>query len=179
MEAFSIHVSHSDKLNFHNWSHFEKNQLYVSVNGRFVHAIDGVCLLSKELAEQYKDAIKARRIKFGDKEFDAEVVSVSSSYPNFSKSVMNDSEIIRKKLEKWNYPTPQNIIVDESGWVIHVKHEDQKQASYLMTLSKDNTIRLCSNKNDAKTYKSESFVQKALKEINKSPKLRAFATKVE
>jgi len=179
MEAFGIHVHHTDKLNFYNWAYFDKNELSVSVNRRLVHVLDGVCLVSRELAEQYKDAITARRIKSGDREFDAEVVRVSASSLGFIESVMKDSEVIREKLEKWNYPTPQNITIDNSGWVIRVQHEDQKQSSYLRTLSKDNSIRLCSNKNDAKIYKQESFVQKVLKEINKSPKLRAFATKVE
>lgn len=179
MEAFSIYVSHSDKLNFYNWSYFEKNELSVSVSGRLVHALAGVCLVSKELAEQYKDAIKARRIKSGDREFDAEVICISGSNPSFVKSVIDDSEVVRKKLEKWNYPTPENIVIDNSGWVIRVKHQDQDQSLYLVTLSKDDSIRLCPNKNDAKIYKRESFVQKALKKLNKCEKLRAFATKVE
>jgi len=179
MEAFSIHVSHSDKLNFHNWSYFEKNELSVSVSGRLVHALDGVHLESRELAEQYKDAIKARRIKSGDREFDAEVVRVSSPHPAFSESVMRDSEAIREKLKKWNYPTPQNITINDSGWLIRVQHEDQEQLFYLMTLCKDDSVKLCSNKDTAKIYKRESFVQKALEKINKNPKIRAFATKIE
>jgi hypothetical protein len=176
MEAFRIHVNHSDKLNFHNWHHFQKNELSVSVNGRLVHVTGGVCLVSRELAEQYKQAITARRIKAGDKEFDAEVVSVSSSRPQFNEAITKNSDVIRKKLEVWKYPTPENTIINDSGWVIRVQHDDKEQPLYLMNLGKNGSVKLCSDKKSAKRYKRDSFVQKALKEMNKNPKLRAFAT---
>lgn len=171
MEAFSIHVNHSDKLNFHNWSYFDKNELSVSVSGRLVHATDGVHLVSRELAEQYKDAITARRIKSGDEEFDAEVVCVSSSRPDFIESIAKDSEVVRKKLEAWNYPTPESLTINDNGWIIRVQHDDKEQPLYLMNLGKDGSIKLCGSKDTAKTYKRESFVQKALKQINKNPRL--------
>jgi hypothetical protein len=180
MEAFSIHVHHTGKLNFHNWAYFDKNELSVSASGRLVHRGNGVLLESRELAEQYKDAITARRIKSGDREFDAEVECVSGSYPEFSESIKKDSEVIRQKLEAWNYPTPQNqnIVFNDKGWVIRIQHEDKKQLFYLMSLGKK-SLDFCGNKDKAKIYKQESFVQKALEQINKVPKLRAVATEVE
>ena len=121
MEAFSIHVHHTGKLNFHNWTYFDKNELSVSASGRLVHRGNGVLLESRELAEQYKDAITARRIKSGDREFDAEVECVSGSYPEFSESIKKDSEVIRQKLEAWNYPTPQNQNIVFNGYAAQIQ----------------------------------------------------------
>lgn len=178
MEAFGIQVHHTDKINFQNFYYFEKHELFVSANGRLVQMANGVLLESKELSEHYKDAITTRRMKAGDSQFDAEVVRVSSLSPDSFESVKKDSEVMREKLEAWNYLTPQNITINDNGWVIRVQHEDKEQPLYLMTLGKDGSIRLCQNKDTAKTYKRSEFVQKALKEINKNPKLKRLQRKL-
>jgi hypothetical protein len=171
-EAFSISVidTKNSFLIEQSWE-----GLYVSVHGRLVDE-NGILLDSKELAEQYKDAITARRIKAGDKEFESEVVDVTHllSQPKFSEKTKYDSEVIRAKLEKWKYPTPQNITVNDNGWIISVQIEERFW--YLGKLGKDGSMKVCTHKSGAKIYKLESFVQKALKEINSHPKHRAVAS---
>ena len=100
-KAFSVRVVVTDKLNFHTFEYYEKNELFVASSSRLSR--NNACLNSRELAEQYKDAITKRRIKSGDKRFEAEVVTISSvRFDNkFLKQIENDSKIVLEKINKW------------------------------------------------------------------------------
>jgi len=100
-EAFSVKVIFTDKLNFNTFEYYEKNELFVASSSRLSR--NNACLNSRELAEQYKDAITKRRIKSGDKRFEAEVVTISSvRFDNkFLKQIENDSKIVLEKINKW------------------------------------------------------------------------------
>jgi len=179
MEAFYISVIHSDKLNFYNHEHCEKGELSISINGRLVHREKSARLQSRELAEQYKNAIHAKRLKAGDLGFEAEVEIVSSECSKFINGVKSDSEQVILKLEKWKYPTPESVKITNSHWIIRIQIEGNEQEHYLKKLGTKGTLDLVSHQDIAKQYKRHHFVQKALLKINSHPKLRAFAVEVK
>jgi hypothetical protein len=180
MDAYSVRVTYADssKLDYHAWCSYEKNELFIGASSRLVNFSRAAHLDSLELASQFRDAIIARQHKKGHIDFEAEVQQVRAEYKGFTESIETDSRTVREKLETWGYPKPGEP-TDHSGWVIQVKHEDKAETFYLVSLSKNGSVKLSSNKNLAKRYKQNHFVQKALIEINKSPKLRAVATETE
>ncbi|WP_028863866.1 hypothetical protein [Psychromonas aquimarina] len=179
MEAFYISVIHSDKLNFHNYEYCENGELSIGVSGRLIHREKSARLQTRELAEQYKNAIHAKRLKAGDLGFEAKVERVLSDCSRFISGVKSDSELIRHKLEKWKYPTPEAVETLHSSWIIRIQIEDNDQEHYLRKLGTKGTLDLANHQALAKQYKKHHFVQKALLKINSHPKLRAFAVEVK
>jgi hypothetical protein len=131
MEAYYINVIHSDKLNFHNNDYCEKGELSIGTSVRLIHRSDAAKLESLELAEHYKNAIHAKRLKTGDMDFEAKVERVISQDSKFISRVKEDSEIVLSKLGKWKYPTPEQVNLNKGGWIVRVQIEDEEQDLYL------------------------------------------------
>ena len=100
MEAFSVKVVVTDKLNINTFAYYEKNELFVAASSCLSRK--GAYLNSRELAEQYRKAISKRRKKSGDKRFEAIVVTIDSRDEKFPEQIRSDSKTILDKLKKWN-----------------------------------------------------------------------------
>lgn len=133
MDAYSVRVTYADssKLDYHAWCSYEKNELFIGASARLVNFSRTAHLDSLELATQFRDAIIARQHKNGHMDFEAEVEQVRANYKGFAESIQKDSKAVREKLEAWGYQKPSDIVADQSGWVIQVKHEDKPETLYL------------------------------------------------
>jgi hypothetical protein len=174
MEAYSVKVINTDKTNFTTFEYLEKNELAVAASGRLVHETGAVILESEELATHYMNAITARRIKDGDKDFETEVVKVSGSSPLFLKAIKEDSSIVLNKLEKWNYPTIDSENKPDTGWIIHIEMQGHENDFYLLKIGK-NGFSMTQDKDLAKKYKQHHFIQKALEQLKNVKNIRAVA----
>lgn len=99
LKAYAVKVIMTDKLNFNTFVLYEKNELFVTKAGRLGRF--EALIETKELAEQFKDELTKRRIKSGDKGFEAEVIQVSSSGEKFQNQITADTIAVKEKLNSW------------------------------------------------------------------------------
>ena len=174
MDAYSVKVINTDKVNFNTFEYLEKNELAVAASGRLVHETGAAVLETEELATHYMNAITARRFKDGDKNFEAEVVKISGSSTIFLETVKKDSVVVLNKLEKWNYPTVDSESKPDRGWIIHLDIQDHDNDFYLLKIGKTR-FTVTQDKDLAKRYKQHQFVQKALEHLKNVKNIRAVA----
>lgn len=176
MDAFTVHVTSTGKINDNNFYHYEKGELYVGVTGQLYGLGSAVLLETKRIAERYKDAITTRRLNAGDGEFEATVEKITSSGALFEEKVKVHSEKVTDKLKKWgvlSFKKPSN-----SGWLILIKHKELGDNFYLLSYGKKGKFKMTNEKAKAKLYKKRAFALNAVDEINKIEKCQAIAVEL-